>query len=152
MWAEHTTSLNTPRKTVLMKCVSEFIHMLFLLLSRSVVSDSFETPRRVACRALLPNSPGKNTGVGCYALLQGIFPTQRSNLCLLLWQANSLPLNHLGSPYMHIHTNKYVCVGIYTELAMLGVSNCLKKKKQLKPMAIKITNKEIHLSLRPGYR
>ena len=25
------------------------------------------------------NSPGKNTGVGCQALLQGIFPTQGSN-------------------------------------------------------------------------
>ena len=25
------------------------------------------------------NSPGKNTGVGCHALLQGIFPTQGSN-------------------------------------------------------------------------
>ena len=24
--------------------------------------------------------PGKNTGVGCHALLQGIFPTQGSNL------------------------------------------------------------------------
>ena len=41
------------------------------------------------------NSPGKNTGVGCHALLQGIFPTQRSNarlLHLLHWQASSLPL------------------------------------------------------------
>ena len=28
-------------------------------------------------------SPGKNTGVDCHALLQGIFPTQRSNLHLL---------------------------------------------------------------------
>ena len=27
------------------------------------------------------DSPGKNTGVGCHALLQGIFPTQRSNPC-----------------------------------------------------------------------
>ena len=27
--------------------------------------------------------PGKNTGVGCYFLLQGIFPTQGSNPCLL---------------------------------------------------------------------
>ena len=26
------------------------------------------------------NSPGKNTGVGCHFLLQGIFPTQGSNL------------------------------------------------------------------------
>ena len=34
--------------------------------------------------------PGKNTGVGCHALLQGIFLTQGSNqclLCLLHWQA-----------------------------------------------------------------
>ena len=30
------------------------------------------------------DSPGKNTGVGCHALLQGIFPTQGLNpLCLL---------------------------------------------------------------------
>ena len=28
------------------------------------------------------DSPGKNTGVGCHALLQGIFPTQGSNPCL----------------------------------------------------------------------
>ena len=28
-------------------------------------------------------SPGKNTGVGCYLLLQGIFPTQGSNPGLL---------------------------------------------------------------------
>ena len=27
-------------------------------------------------------SPGKNIGVGCHALLQGIFPTQGSNPCL----------------------------------------------------------------------
>ena len=29
------------------------------------------------------DSPGKNTGVGCHARLQGIFPTQRSNPGLL---------------------------------------------------------------------
>ena len=29
------------------------------------------------------DSPGKNTGVGCRALLQEIFLTQGSNLCLL---------------------------------------------------------------------
>ena len=28
------------------------------------------------------DSPRKNTGVGCHALLQGIFPTQGSNLGL----------------------------------------------------------------------
>ena len=29
------------------------------------------------------DSPGKTTGVGCHFLLQGIFPIQRLNLCLL---------------------------------------------------------------------
>ena len=40
--------------------------------------------------------PGKNTGVGCHFFLQGIFPTQGSNLRLLQWQVDSLPLSHLG--------------------------------------------------------
>ena len=38
------------------------------------------------------DSPGKNTGVGCHALLQGTFPTQGSKLCLLHLQVCSLPL------------------------------------------------------------
>ena len=40
--------------------------------------------------------------MGCPFLLQGIFPTQGANQCLLHllhWQANSLPLSHLGSPH-----------------------------------------------------
>ena len=39
--------------------------------------------------SVLGDSPGKNTGVGCHALLQGIFPTKGLNLHLfglLLWQ------------------------------------------------------------------
>ena len=38
------------------------------------------------------DSPGKNTGVGYHALIQGIFLTQGSNphlFCLLHWQAGS---------------------------------------------------------------
>ena len=38
----------------------------------------------------------------CHFLLQGIFPTQGLNprlLSLLHWQADSLPLHHLGSPF-----------------------------------------------------
>ena len=48
-------------------------------------------------------SPGKNTGVGCHALLQGIFPSQESNPCLfhlLHWQAGSLPLAPPGKALM----------------------------------------------------
>ena len=47
------------------------------------------------------DSPGKNTGVGCHSLLQGIFQTQGSNqhlLGLLHWQAGSLPLVPPGKP------------------------------------------------------
>ena len=46
-------------------------------------------------------SPGKNTGVDCHALLQGIFPTQGSNLhlsCLPHRQQGSLPLVPRGKP------------------------------------------------------
>ena len=59
------------------------------------------TPWTAACQAPLSmRFPRQNTGVGCPALLQGIFPTQESNpclLCLLLWQVGSLLLCHLGS-------------------------------------------------------
>ena len=47
------------------------------------------------------DSPGKNSAVGCYALLQGIFPTKGWNLsllCRLLMQAGSLPLAPPGKP------------------------------------------------------
>ena len=46
------------------------------------------------------DSPGKNSGVGCHTLLHG-FPTQGLNLrllCLLHWQAGSLPLVPSGKP------------------------------------------------------
>ena len=40
----------------------------------------------------------KTTGVGCHFLLQGVFPTQGSNLHLLHWQVGSLSVTHQGSP------------------------------------------------------
>ena len=46
-------------------------------------------------------NPGKITGAGYHFLLQGIFLTQGSNLCLLcllLWQVGSLPLAPPGKP------------------------------------------------------
>ena len=56
------------------------------------------------CRLFCPrDSPGKNTGVGCHFLLRGIFLIQWSNLWLLHWQADSLPLSHQGNPYICYH-------------------------------------------------
>ena len=44
------------------------------------------------------DSPGKNTGVGCHALLWGIVPTQGSNPGLLHCRQIVYDLSHQGSP------------------------------------------------------
>ena len=50
----------------------------------SVLSDSLRPYGRQSTRFLCPwDAPGKTTGMGFCVLLQGIFPTQRSNLHLL---------------------------------------------------------------------
>ena len=60
-----------------------------------------QEPARLLCSW---DSPGKNTGVGCHALLWRIFPTQESNPFLrhLLHCRQILyPLSHLGSPNLY---------------------------------------------------
>ena len=68
--------------------------------SHSVVSDPLQP-----CGLYSPwNSPGQNTGVGSWSLLQGIFPTQGLNPGLphcrwrILYQ-----LSHQGSPVVILH-------------------------------------------------
>ena len=54
--------------------------------------------------------PGTNTAVGCHALFQRIFLTQGLNLCLLClmhWQAGSLPLLPHGELFLHVTYNQY---------------------------------------------
>ena len=56
---------------------SELNYIYAKLLSRVLL---FATPWTAVYQAPVhSDSPGKNTGVGCHALLQGIFPTQGSN-------------------------------------------------------------------------
>ena len=65
----------------------------------SVMSSCLQTMDLARQASLSMGFPGKNTGVGCHSLLQGIFPTQESSpclLCLLNLQANSLPLTPPG--------------------------------------------------------
>ena len=52
--------------------------------------------------------------MGCLALLQGIFPTQGSNLHLLHWQAYSLPLSHQGNPVFCI-AGRFFTIGTTRE-------------------------------------
>ena len=53
-------------------------------------------PREGSAKLPRPwDSPGKNTGVGCHFLLQGMFLSPGANPCLLhllRWQVGSLPL------------------------------------------------------------
>ena len=66
------------------------------VLSSVLLSDSLWPHGLQPTRLLCPrDSPGKNTGADCHFLLQGIFSTQGSNLCLLHWQAG-LPLEPSG--------------------------------------------------------
>ena len=78
--------------------------------------------------------PGKNTDVGCHALLQGIFLTQGSNphlLSLLHWQVSSLPLMPLGKPsksrqfMIPLYVN-----GLNSPIKRHGVADQIKKKKK----------------------
>ena len=76
-------------------------HMHTCMLRRSDISNSLQPHGLQPTRLLSPwNFPGKNTGVGCHFLLQGIFLTQGLNssfLHLLHWQIGSLPLSYLGN-------------------------------------------------------
>ena len=78
----------------------------------SAVSDSLQPHGLWPVRLLCPwDSSGKNTGVGCHALLQGIFLIQGMNPCLLRllhWQAGSLPLAPPVKPNTTISTHRHV--------------------------------------------
>ena len=51
----------------------------------SVMSDSLQTQELKSTRLVcLWDFPGKNTGLGYHFLLQGIFPIQGSNPCLII--------------------------------------------------------------------
>ena len=84
--------------------------LLLLLLSCFSCVDSLRPHGPQPTRFLCPwDFPGKNIGVSSHSLLQGIFPTQGSNtclLCLLHWQVDSLPLSHLGSPLSSLTTDQ----------------------------------------------
>ena len=62
-------------------------------------ADSLRPHGLQPARLLCPwNSSGKNTGVGCHALLQGIFPTQGSNPGLPHCRWILYYLSHQGNP------------------------------------------------------
>ena len=72
-------------------CCVWLLTKLLSVVSDCLCPDGLQPARLLLC---LWDSPGKNTGVGCHALLWGIFLIQGSSphlLLLLYWQAGSLP-------------------------------------------------------------
>ena len=88
--------------------------------------------------SVLGDSPGKNTGVGCHFLLQGIFPTQTSNPGLLHYRQILYYLSHQGNPRsaseLVIHTFSYlqewpVFTGWNQMLQFLKTARCYSEPK-----------------------
>ena len=94
----------------------------------SVVFDSLWPHGPGPAKLLCPgDSPGKNSGVGCHTLLQGIFPTQGSNLhllCLLHWQARSLPLAPPGKPHKLSYDPIIPLLDMYPEKTIIEKDTC----------------------------
>ena len=65
------------------------------------------------------NSVGQNTGVGCLSLLQGIFPTQGSNLCLPHCRQILYRLSHQESP----HTGNVIHAVVSSSLQPLALQH-----------------------------
>ena len=113
-WRQVSRRAPSPRSPLRLPCtrpVTQFLWMMSRLSSGSVCMLScFSHVRLFMTHGLyfLWDSPGKNTGMGCHTLLQGSFPTQGSNLCLLCLlhcQADSLPLVPPGKPQGECCTN-----------------------------------------------
>ena len=107
--------------------------------------------------------PGKNTGVGCHFLLQGIFPTQGLNLHILHWEVDSLPQGYpeaLQKRYIYANCTKLEKT---TELSPLTTEGCTVKyfdlgfeghyqgKKRVGGIIISIRNNNCKGMERPWY-
>ena len=87
--------------------------------SSGVIKETYMLPKLpqscpILCDPMDCSLPGSSvTGMGCYALLQGIFPTQGSNsclLCLLPWQAGSLPQGNTPKRLIWSNPDSAICV------------------------------------------
>ena len=81
-----------------------------MCVSCSVVSNSLQPHGAQSTRLLCPwDFPGKNTGVSCHFLLQGIFLTQGSNPGLRLCRQTLHHLSHQRSPSSQQGRDEEVC-------------------------------------------
>ena len=90
----HENISSITKEMIVLSCHCTYLACVYVsVLSRVWL---FMTPWTVALLCLW-DFPGKNARVGCHFLLQGIFPTQGSNPCLLHCRQILYSLSHLGS-------------------------------------------------------
>ena len=111
--AEIVCHICRPQYLLIQEVLVLSVLMCVCVCACSVISDSMQSHGLQHTRFLCPwNFPGKNTGLGCCSLLQGIFSTPRSNPHLLRslhYQADSLPLCDLGRPLvLKVHLNESI--------------------------------------------
>ena len=84
----------------IMLCTISYFLISYCCLVAKLHPTLIQPHRLQPTRFLCPQDiPGKSTVVGCHFLLQGIFPAQGSNLCLLHYRQILIPLIHRGSPF-----------------------------------------------------
>ena len=109
----------------------------------SVVSDSLRSHGLQSTKLLCPwDSPGKNTGVGCHVLLQGIFPTQGLNwhlLRLLHCRQILYPLSNPGS----------LCFMIIASLKLGCLDDVSIPCQEVSPHGVELRNQKEELSSLP---
>ena len=76
-----------------------YVHICAVLYTATVVAVCDPMDCSPPGSSVHGDSPGKNTGVCCYALLQGIFPIQGSNPGLPHCRRILYCLSHQGRPY-----------------------------------------------------
>ena len=86
-------------------CVSSAVLCLVTQSCRTLCSPMDCSPPDCSVHG---DSPGKNTGVGCHTLLQGIFPTQRSNPGLPYCRHILYHLSHQGRPPRSVQSFSHV--------------------------------------------
>ena len=94
------------------------------------MSNSFVTPWTLAHISPVHGEfPGKNTGVGCHFLPQGIFPTQKSSPDLLLGRQIffSYHWTTWEVPYICVLLYIYMCIYMFTCMCEKNCKGCMGK-------------------------
>ena len=108
-------------------CLAAFFLQLYCLLRCSLLFRHSAPSDSLRAHGLQParlpglwDSPGKNTGVGCHFLLQGIFPT-RAQTCVSCLEGGFFTTEPPGKPLYSVNSfkNTWICGLSYHRLLLL---------------------------------